>query len=660
MRLLVFLLALLAAPLLAWAQPLPAEYFGRLPAVADAAISPDGRRVALALNSAAGEAAIVVVDLDGDGRRSGYRVGESLQLRGVGWADNERVSWLVSQTFRPGEVLPIGMRFIGSPRRVDYFRNGVISLADGEAQMLTTNPENPWADQGARLIAPIADDPGHARMIGRDPNGANAALFRVNLDSGRVRRLAPAGVNDATVSYVLDERGQLVGRFDTDQRSNRWRLFVYDGDRPRLLLENVSDYGQTISIVGLLPDGRFVAIDYNEAGFAALYAIDRSTGAQEVLFEREGIDVDAALVDPWTRRVAGAAWTEVEFEQSFFEPQLEAARTALAALLEGAAFRVESWSQDRSRFLVYVERGLDGGGYFVYNAGASNLRFLSGRYPELAQADVGERQSISYRARDGVRIPAYLTLPAGAEARNLPLVVLVHGGPHNVRDTMDFDWWAAFLVSRGYAVLQPNYRGSGGYGDAWEEAGRRQWGGLMQTDVEDGVAAVVRAGIADPARACIVGASYGGYAALAGATLTPDRYRCAVSVAGVSDLLAMLAATERETGGEDSFASDWWRASIGDRDEDRERIRSVSPAFLAAQVRIPILLIHGTDDTVVPIDQSRRMHRALTEAGKDVRFVELRGDDHWLSDAPTRIQMLREIETFLAQHLSQAAPAPAP
>ena len=177
----------------------------------------------------------------------------------------------------------------------------------------------------------------------------------------------------------------------------------------------------------------------------------------------------------------------------------------------------------------------------------------------------------------------------------------------------------------------------------------------MQTDVEDGVAALIRAGIVDSARVCIVGASYGGYAALAGATLTPDRYRCAVAVAGVSDLTSMLTDTERQTGGADSRSSDWWRDSIGDRQEDRDRIRAVSPALLADRVRIPVLLIHGTDDTVVPIEQSRRMNRALIAAGRDVRFVELRGDDHWLSDAPTRIQMLSEMEAFLAQHLSAPA-----
>jgi dipeptidyl aminopeptidase/acylaminoacyl peptidase len=642
-----------AAPAIAQAPP-PVEAFGRLPAIADVAISPDGRRIAVAASTASGDGVILIVTIDDpNAERPRYGVGERTTLRGVGWADDERVTYLISQTFQPGQVLPPGYYFRGRPHRIDYYRHGAINLRTGRAEALTTNPENPWADQGARLLAPIEGDPGFARMIGRTRTleRNNAQVFRINLDTGRVSPALTRGVNRDTIDFVVDRAGALVARTDRDDETNRWQLFVYDGDEPRLLAQEVSEYGDPLSIEGLLPDGRLVAHEWNEAGFSILTAVDRTNGQREVLFEQQNTEIDGAIFDPWTREIVGVAWRQEETQVQFFDPALQAVQQQLAGMLENSSFRIETWSRDRTRFIVYMERGLGGGVYLLFDtANPTTLTGLGSRYPELANNLGGERQAITYRARDGVRIPAYLTLPGEIEHRNMPLVVLVHGGPHNVRDDMGFDYWASFLASRGYAVLQPNFRGSGGYGAAWEDAGRRQWGGLMQTDVEDGAAALVRAGIADASRICIVGASYGGYAALAGVTLTPDRYRCAISVAGVSDLGLMLTQTERQTGA-DSSSADWWRASIGDRAEDRERIRSVSPALLADRVRAPILLIHGTDDTVVPIEQSRRMQRALSSAGKDVRFVELRGDDHWLSDAPTRIQMLREIETFLAQHL---------
>jgi len=647
-------LFMLASSAVAQTAPPPAEAFGRLPAIADAAISPDGSKVALALSTPEG-AFIQVYDFDA--RTSAYRAGipQGNQLRSVGWADDRRVSYLISATFQPHEVLPSNVRFRGSPRRVDYYRTGVVDLATQEIEQLTTNAEEPWQDQGSTLIAPIEGDPGYGRMVGRAPGVASvhSAVYRVNLTTSQSRMVNVAGMNSDTLGYLLDERGTVVVRYDSDEDTNRWSLFVYDGDRQRLLMQDVSETGEPVSVEGLLADGRIAVLDEDEpSGFQRLYAVDRASGARTVLFEREGRDVGGAILDPWTRRVVGAVWTEEESRQQYFDPALQSAYQAVSAQFPNGSASLQSWSRDRSRILVYGERGLDGGAYYLFLPADGSLHRLGLLYPELTAMESAARQAINFRARDGTRIPAYLTLPAEG-ARNLPLVLLVHGGPH-ARDTLDFDWWASFLSSRGYAVLQPNFRGSTGYGASWEQAGRRQWGGLMQTDVEDGVAAVVRAGIADPTRICIIGASYGGYAALAGATLTPDRYRCAASIAGVSDLNEFLRQRQATTGGQ-SITADWWRISIGDREEDRERIRGVSPSNLADRVRIPILLMHGTDDTVVPIQQSRRMLDRLRDAGKDVRFVELRGDDHWLSDAETRIRMLRELETFLAANIGPRA-----
>jgi dipeptidyl aminopeptidase/acylaminoacyl peptidase len=655
--------ALLVCAPPAWAQvaPLPVEAYGRLPAVSDAALSPDGSKLALA-RFENGRAQVQVIDIDRRAVVYAGAVGDRERLRGVGWADDGRVSFVASRAMRPGEVLPRDMYFEGAPRRVDYYRTGVIDLATRRTQVLSTNPDEPWADQGAELIAPLAGYPDTGMLIGRsivaeDARVRNMGVFRVDLRTGRAREFTPRGVNADTIDIQLDEAGAVVTRSDSDQSSNRWRIFAYDGDTPRLLLENTSGTGDPLSIYGLLPDGRLAAIDEDANGeFFVVYAIDRNTGRSQLMFRREGYEIEGVITDPWTRRVVGAHWIEVEQKQHFFDPALQAIyEQARAASPAGASFKLISWSRDRSRVLIYREQGLDGGAYFIFTPADRRMLRIANRYPEIAAAPQGVRQSLTYRARDGQRIPAYLTLPGAGQARNLPLVLLVHGGPA-ARDTIDFDWWAAFLASRGYAVVQPNYRGSSGYGSTWQRAGHGQWGRLMQTDVDDAVDALARSGVADPRRVCIVGASYGGYAALAGATLTPDRYRCAASVAGVTDLSEFLRVRSNQSGGGDSMTSDYWRISIGDRQEDRNRIRAVSPANLADRVTIPILLIHGTDDTIVPIDQSRRMRSRLAAAGKDVRFVELSGDDHYLSDAETRIQMLRELETFLARNLGPAAP----
>jgi acetyl esterase/lipase len=650
---------LLACAGMAFAQdaPPPVEAFGRLPAVRDAAISADGSMIALAI-SQGDQSIISIVDVNSDRRVYAGVVEEGSQLRDLRWADETHVAFVLTKTFRPGEVLPPEVRFSGRPRRVDYLRTGVLNVETHSIRLLTLNPRRTWADGGSLLVAPIEGDSGFGRTFGPRPGRGiyHPIVFRVDLDSGGMWPV-PGVDSEDTIGYVLDKHGQIAARIDSDQRTNRWRVYVFDEGRPRLLLEEVSPTGAPIELEGLLPDGRLVVIDEDDTGeFYTLQAISRADGARETLFQRERIEIDSAISDSWTREIVGVTWSEVERRQQFFDPALQAAYQQATALFEDGAVFLVNWSRDRARVIIYAERGLDGGGYYLLTTADGSLRRISMVYPELADAVLGIRQSITYRARDGVRIPAYLTLPPVATATNLPLVLLVHGGPH-ARESLGFDWWASFLASRGYAVLQPNFRGSSGYGRSWEYAGRGQWGGLMQTDVEDGVTALARNHIIDPARVCIVGASYGGYAALAGATLTPERYHCAASIAGISDLAEFLRQREAQSGGEESMSSDFWRLSIGDRQGDSDHIRDISPANLADRVQIPILLIHGTDDTVVPILQSRRMLERLQSRGKDVRFVELTGDDHWLSDAPTRVQMLRELEAFLATNLPPETPS---
>jgi dipeptidyl aminopeptidase/acylaminoacyl peptidase len=246
-------------------------------------------------------------------------------------------------------------------------------------------------------------------------------------------------------------------------------------------------------------------------------------------------------------------------------------------------------------------------------------------------------------------IPAYLTLPRGIPAKNLPLIVLPHDGPA-ARDTYGFDWWAQAMASHGYAVLQPEFRGSDDLGWDFLSAGFGQWGRKMQTDLSDGVRALAAQGTIDPKRVCIVGRSYGGYAALAGATLDTGVYRCAASLAGISDLRGMLRHVNLRYDTDDNPASRFWLRYLGAASDDDPVLDQLSPIRHVDKVTIPILLIHGEDDTVVPIEQSEAMNDALEAAKKDVTFVKLAHEDHWLSRAETREQMLDALMDFLAKN----------
>jgi dipeptidyl aminopeptidase/acylaminoacyl peptidase len=237
-----------------------------------------------------------------------------------------------------------------------------------------------------------------------------------------------------------------------------------------------------------------------------------------------------------------------------------------------------------------------------------------------------------------------LTLPPGREAKNLPVILFPHGGP-NARDEAEFDWWAQAFASRGYAVFQPNFRGSTGRSAVFRLAGNGEWGRKMQTDISDGLAELVRQGIVDPTRACIMGASYGGYAALAGVTLQHGLYRCSVAVAPVSDLKDFDATRYRESG-DNKMVRSSWRELLG----DPKNFNEVSPRRHAAQADAPVLLIHGKDDTVVNFSQSQAMADALKDAGRPYEMVVLRQEDHWLSRSETRKQMLEAAMAFVQRY----------
>jgi len=244
-----------------------------------------------------------------------------------------------------------------------------------------------------------------------------------------------------------------------------------------------------------------------------------------------------------------------------------------------------------------------------------------------------------------------LTLPSSKvdDMEILPAVLMPHGGPAS-HDQVGFDYMAQAFASRGYLVIQPQFRGSTGFGREHYEAGWGQWGKSMQDDLTDAVTFLVKDGLVDSKRVCIVGASYGGYAALAGVAFTPDLFKCAVSIAGVSHLPKQLADRQSRYG-KSSWILDYWNQSILDGDFDKETLEKLSPYYSAEQIKVPVLLLHGENDTVVEYEQSKLMYKALKKAKGAVQLVKLKDDDHYLRDSATRIQAVKEMVEFVEQHI---------
>ena len=356
--------------------------------------------------------------------------------------------------------------------------------------------------------------------------------------------------------------------------------------------------------------------------------------------------IDDYIFDPTSRRLVGVWLAGDTVEQQFYDPVLKAKQASLRKALGGDPI-LQAWSADFHAMIVHTESDGDAGTYWLIN-GASAKPYAYD-YPEIPDANVGPTQVVDYKAADGLEIHGVLTLPPGRDPKSLPLVVLPHGGPE-AHDVQHFDWWAQAFADQGYAVFQPNFRGSNGYGLQFRDAGFGEWGRKMQSDVSDGVRELAERGIVDPKRACIVGGSYGGYVALAGVTVQQGLYRCAVSFGGISDLNYMLNTVAPADSDDRNPSTRYWRKFMGVRDNDDPSLHALSPARLADHADAPILLIHGVDDSVVAIGQSREMARNLRAAGKPVEQLEIKSEDHWLSRDATRKQVLEAMVAFVEKN----------
>ena len=610
----------------------PLEAYGKLPDVEQVAISPDGKMLAEVRTD--GERRTLLIQ-DVGTRRTAIQLNISdKKLRSLQWAGTRHVVVTVSVTGKIAGVSGPRTEYV-LPIDIDWVKNTQRPLLWGVPQSLNVILGIPEF----RFFSghPFAYVTGIAFVHDR----GRLTLFRVDMDAG-VSSILTVGFFDTT-GFVVDARGQVIAQTEYDAPIGRWGLDLLGKDQWVEVDHANIPVGPPV-LTGLGRDGTSIALIFG--GDDGDVVRELKPGATTYGDPMPAGDAGTLIWDPATYRLIGHRLSIGDDQRyQFFDARDQTAWDAIAAAFPGGRVAPVSFTDDHQMFVVLVEPPAGGPAYFLVDSSGKTTSKIDDIYASLTEKDVASVRPVSFKARDGLPLTGYLTIPRGREAKGLPLVVFPHGGPA-LRDEPGFDWWAQAMASRGYAVLQVNYRGSVGFGAKFQSAGFGQWGRLMQTDLSDGVHFLASQGAIDPARVCIVGASYGGYAALAGIALDPGIYRCAVSVAGPSDLKEMVKWQASREGIEAAETRRYWTQYMG----APATLDGISPARLADKVTAPVLLIHGKDDTVVDYSQSQIMADALAKAGKPFDLITLKAEDHWLSRGATRLQMLQAVVEFLEKN----------
>lgn len=611
----------------------PLDAYARIPLVEAATLSPDGKRLAILI--ADGEQRSVAVRDVATKAVTARASSTELGINSIRWVGNTHVLIMTYET-----ADPIGI----SGGALSWRRAHILNAAT------------------SKLVPVLADVPSATSMVVNTPmirtiggrptlfvegmqfvehKGA-AGLFQTDLETGRSRLVKPAELGSRR--WFVDADGRVVAQEQVRSKPDRWILKV-NGPSGWRDAHTATSNRERARIVALGRGGRSLLFAVPGADQDGVIwqelMLDGSSEPPPQIVSAER----SALTDP--QRGALLGYYELDGDRdrySYFDPGFTDGVQAVTAAFRAITVEIKSWSEDRQKVVAWVEMPGASPGYFLVDLGTRKAELVAETYPGLTPADVGITSRVRFKAADGLDLVGYLTRPAGkAQEKKLPLIVVPHDGPSS-RDLPNFNWWAQAMASRGYAVLQVNYRGSRGYGRQFLEAGRDEWGRKMQTDLSDGIRALAKGDIVDAKRVCIVGRGYGGYAALAGIALEQGVYRCAVSVGGVSDLRRQEAYRRSSKG------ASAWLPFMSAQDRTEATLAKFSPASHAAKVDGPVLLVHAQDDAVVPIEQSRVMAKALRDAGKPVEVVEYGGTDHWLGRGETRMWAISATMAFVEKH----------
>ena len=595
-------------------------------------LSPDGTRIAYSVSTAEQEI-IGVFDIASGEIVKRIPLGEGQELQWFDWAGDKRL--LVSLSL-PSRIYNVDLRI--SRLFVVQLDSGAISYVGPREQGIDGDDVTYLDPAGEFILLSMQ------RYLFDEPQVWRFRLDGADAEGERVER------RTGVWQWIADDQGLVrIGLGMDNGKLKVW--YRKTAEEPFRLIARIGrdddeELWDVVRVISGSDEG--LVIEPGDNGHLALRRFNMATReAGEILYENPDWDVEEVDLDKDGKPLA-VHFTDDRARVVWLDPELARLQARFEkALGQDQQVRIVDRARNGERMLVGRSDADDPGSWYIYTPATRELSEFARLRPEIDPAVLAPVRPVEYTARDGTTIHAYLTLPRGREANGLPLIVLPHGGPYEVRDTLSYDDEVQLLANRGYAVLQPNFRGSGGYGETFEELGKGEIGRRMQDDLDDAVDWAVKEGLVDAQRVCLVGASYGGYAALWGVIRNPDRYRCAASFAGVTEWDRQLA-----------YDADFF--SPKGRREWRERVRgadrkfdldSVSPARQAAQLHRPVLLVHGKKDTNVPFNQFETMRNAMNRAHvANAEFVVLEDSGHGFDTAEDEQKWYDALLAFLAKH----------